>query len=69
MKIWYAPNKFEAYGKEEINLVVECLNKGWLAGFGDTQLNLKKQYRKFLVKNMVYLLILDHQLVYYQLHV
>ena len=33
-KIWYAPNKFEAYGQEEINAVVECLNDGWLAGFG-----------------------------------
>jgi CDP-6-deoxy-D-xylo-4-hexulose-3-dehydrase len=33
-KIWYAPNKFEAYGQEEIDAVVECLNDGWLAGFG-----------------------------------
>ena len=29
--IWYAPNKFEAYGQEEIDAVVECLNDGWLA--------------------------------------
>ena len=35
MKIWYAPNKFEAYGQEEIDAVVECLKKGWLAGFGE----------------------------------
>jgi CDP-6-deoxy-D-xylo-4-hexulose-3-dehydrase len=33
-KIWYAPNKKEAYGQAEINAVVECLNEGWLAGFG-----------------------------------
>ena len=26
-KIWY--------GEEEINMVVECLNKGWLSGTGD----------------------------------
>jgi CDP-6-deoxy-D-xylo-4-hexulose-3-dehydrase len=33
-KIWYAPNKKEAYDDREINAVVECLNDGWLAGFG-----------------------------------
>lgn len=33
-KIWYAPNKKEAYGQEEIQAVVDCLNDGWLAGFG-----------------------------------
>jgi len=30
-KIWYAPNKFEAYGEEEIQAVTECLRDGWLA--------------------------------------
>jgi len=30
-KIWYAPNKFQAYGEEEITAVVECLRDGWLA--------------------------------------
>mmetsp|Transcript_11427 Transcript_11427/g.26412 ORF Transcript_11427/g.26412 Transcript_11427/m.26412 type:complete len:432 (-) Transcript_11427:139-1434(-) len=30
-KIWYAPNKFEAYGEEEIQAVVACLRDGWLA--------------------------------------
>lgn len=34
MKVWYAPNKFEAYGEAEIQAVVECLRDGWLAGFG-----------------------------------
>ena len=33
-KIWYAPNKKEAYGDLEIQAVVDCLNDGWLAGFG-----------------------------------
>jgi len=33
-KIWYAPNKKEAYGDAEIKAVIECLNDGWLAGFG-----------------------------------
>ena len=33
-KIWYAPNKFEAYGDEEIDAVVSTLKDGWLAGFG-----------------------------------
>jgi CDP-4-dehydro-6-deoxyglucose reductase, E1 len=33
-KVWYAPNKKEAYGDAEINAVIECLNEGWLAGFG-----------------------------------
>jgi len=30
-KVWYAPYKFEAYGEEEIQAVVECLRDGWLA--------------------------------------
>jgi CDP-6-deoxy-D-xylo-4-hexulose-3-dehydrase len=33
-KIWYAPNKFEAYGEEEINAVINCLKDGWLSGCG-----------------------------------
>jgi CDP-6-deoxy-D-xylo-4-hexulose-3-dehydrase len=33
-KVWYAPNKKEAYGDAEIKAVVDCLNDGWLAGFG-----------------------------------
>jgi len=33
-KVWYAPNKKEAYGDAEIQAVVDCLNDGWLAGFG-----------------------------------
>ena len=34
MKVWYAPNKFEAYGEEEIQAVNDCLREGWLAGWG-----------------------------------
>lgn len=30
-KVWYAPNKFEAYGEEEIQEVVAALRDGWLA--------------------------------------
>jgi len=33
-KVWYAPNRKEAYGEREISAVVECLEDGWLAGFG-----------------------------------
>jgi len=33
-KVWYAPNKKEAFGDAEIQAVVDCLNDGWLAGFG-----------------------------------
>lgn len=33
-KIWYAPNKLEAYGDEEIDAVTQTLKDGWLAGFG-----------------------------------
>eukprot|EP00450_Noctiluca_scintillans_P019378 CAMPEP_0194517378 /NCGR_PEP_ID=MMETSP0253-20130528/50521_1 /TAXON_ID=2966 /ORGANISM="Noctiluca scintillans" /LENGTH=424 /DNA_ID=CAMNT_0039361331 /DNA_START=48 /DNA_END=1322 /DNA_ORIENTATION=- len=30
-KIWYAPHQHQAFGDEEINAVVDCLKKGWLA--------------------------------------
>ena len=33
-KVWYAPNKFESYGEEEIKAVEKALRDGWLAGFG-----------------------------------
>jgi len=42
-KIWYAPNMKEAYGDEEINAVVECLNDGWLAGFGPRTIQFEKE--------------------------
>merc|ERR1719162_1059855 len=37
-KIWYAPNKFEAYGEEEIKAVEESLRDGWLAPGPRTEL-------------------------------
>lgn len=42
-KIWYAPNKKEAYGEAEIKAVVECLNDGWLAGFGPKSVQFEKE--------------------------
>lgn len=30
-KVWYAPNRFEAYGEEEIAAVEKALRQGWLA--------------------------------------
>lgn len=42
-KIWYAPNKFEAYGEEEIKAVEECLRDGWLAGFGKRSIQFEER--------------------------
>ena len=28
-KVWYAPNKLEAYGEREIKAVEQCLRDGW----------------------------------------
>ena len=53
-KVWYAPNKFESYGEEEIKAVEECLRDGWLAGFGKRKKNLKSEQRLFLVKKWVF---------------
>lgn len=33
-KIWYAPHSKQAYSREEIDAVVQCLEDGWLAGNG-----------------------------------
>jgi CDP-6-deoxy-D-xylo-4-hexulose-3-dehydrase len=45
-KIWYAPNKLEAYGEEEIEAVVKCLRDGWLAGFGPLSIKFEKKIAK-----------------------
>jgi len=45
-KIWYAPNKFEAYGEEEIKAVEECLRDGWLAGFGPRTVKFEEKIAK-----------------------
>ena len=45
-KIWYAPNKFESYGEEEIKAVEACLRDGWLAGFGPRSIEFEKKIAK-----------------------
>ena len=45
-KIWYAPNKFEAYGEEEIKAVEKCLRDGWLAGFGPRTVEFEEKIAK-----------------------
>lgn len=42
-KIWYAPNKKEAYGDDEIKAVVECLNGDFLAGFGPKTIQFEQE--------------------------
>jgi CDP-6-deoxy-D-xylo-4-hexulose-3-dehydrase len=42
-KVWYAPNKKEAYGDAEIQAVIDCLNDGWLAGFGPRTVQFEKE--------------------------
>ena len=42
-KVWYAPNKFESYGEEEIQAVNQCLRDGWLAGFGDRTVEFERR--------------------------
>lgn len=45
-KIWYAPNKFESYGQEEIDAVTQCLQDGWLAGFGPRSIEFEEKIAK-----------------------
>ena len=49
-KIWYAPNKFEAYGEEEIKAVEACLRDGWIAGFGPRTVEFEEKIAKFFGK-------------------
>ena len=49
-KVWYAPNKFESYGQEEIQAVVDCLNDGWLAGFGPKSIEFEERVAKYFGK-------------------
>lgn len=45
-KVWYAPNKFESYGEEEIKAVENCLRDGWLAGFGPRSIEFEEKIAK-----------------------
>ncbi|NBP01903.1 MAG: NarL family transcriptional regulator [Proteobacteria bacterium] len=45
-KVWYAPNKFESYGEEEIKAVEQCLRDGWLAGFGPKSVEFEEKIAK-----------------------
>ena len=49
-KIWYAPNKFESYGEQEIQAVVDCLKDGWIAGFGPCSIKFEEKIAKFFGK-------------------
>lgn len=49
-KIWYAPNKFEAYGEEEIKAVEKCLRDGWIAGFGPRTIEFEEKVAKHFGK-------------------
>lgn len=49
-KIWYAPNKKESYGDLEISAVVECLNDGWLSGFGPKTIEFEEKVSELFSK-------------------
>lgn len=51
-KVWYAPNKHEAYGEEEIKAVEACLREGWLAGFGPKSIEFEKRIAKMFGKKL-----------------
>ena len=51
-KIWYAPNKKEAYGELEIKAVLDCLNDGWLAGFGPKTIEFEEKISILFGKNV-----------------
>ena len=50
-KVWYAPHEKEAYGDAEIQAVVDCLNDGWLAGFGPRTVRFEEEISKCFGKN------------------
>ena len=51
-KVWYAPNRFESYGEEEIKAVEKCLRDGWLAGFGPRSVEFEEKVAKYFGKKI-----------------
>lgn len=49
-KIWYAPNQKESYGNEEIGAVIQCLNDGWLAGYGKYTIEFERRVSELFGK-------------------
>lgn len=49
-KVWYAPNKFESYGEDEIKAVEQCLRDGWIAGFGPRSVEFENVVAKYFGK-------------------
>jgi CDP-6-deoxy-D-xylo-4-hexulose-3-dehydrase len=49
-KVWYAPNKFESYGEEEIKAVEQCLRDGWIAGFGPRSIEFENKVARYFGK-------------------
>lgn len=49
-KVWYAPNKFESYGEQEIKAVEECLRDGWIAGFGPRSIKFEELVAQYFGK-------------------
>jgi len=49
-KVWYAPNRFESYGEEEIKAVESCLRDGWLAGFGPRTIEFEQRVADYFGK-------------------
>ena len=49
-KVWYAPNQKEAYGQREIDAVMDCLQAGWLAGFGPRSVEFERRVSELFAK-------------------
>ena len=54
-KVWYAPNKFESYGEEEIKAVEACLRDGCSLVLVIALWNLRKELLKHSERDMDYL--------------
>jgi CDP-6-deoxy-D-xylo-4-hexulose-3-dehydrase len=49
-KVWYAPNKFESYGEEEIEAVSKSLRSGWIAGTGPQSVEFEEKVSLYFGK-------------------